>query len=357
MRVLQLIDSLAAGGAERMAVNYANALGDEVSFSGLVATRGEGNLKNRLSPKVEYLFLHKKHVLDVSALMRLHRFVLGNKIEIIHAHSSSFFMAVLLKFVCWKLKIVWHDHNGNRLQTVIEKQRLLQFFSFFFNGIVACNPDLKMWSESNLKVSKVSYLPNFSLGSEGEIKKTILQGSSGKRIICLANLRYPKNHLTLLKAFADSKAINDGWTLHCLGQDYKDDYSECLHNFIRKNQIDQQVFFYGSCQDVFSALKQADIGVLLSTHEGFPVTLLEYGMSSIAVLSSHVGYCSKLIHDRETGFLVSPQDLEQIKERLDILAEDKSLRFLFSQKLHTFVTENYSQKAVMKSVLAFYQSL
>lgn len=44
MRILQLIDSLEAGGAERMAVTYANALVQEIAFSGLVATRKEGPL-------------------------------------------------------------------------------------------------------------------------------------------------------------------------------------------------------------------------------------------------------------------------------------------------------------------------
>ena len=34
MGILQLIDSLEAGGAELMVVNYANALVDQVSFSG-----------------------------------------------------------------------------------------------------------------------------------------------------------------------------------------------------------------------------------------------------------------------------------------------------------------------------------
>lgn len=42
MRILQIIDSLAIGGAEKMAVNFANALVEEVEFSGLVATRKEG---------------------------------------------------------------------------------------------------------------------------------------------------------------------------------------------------------------------------------------------------------------------------------------------------------------------------
>ena len=34
MRIAQVIDSLDVGGAEQMAVNYANALLKEISFSG-----------------------------------------------------------------------------------------------------------------------------------------------------------------------------------------------------------------------------------------------------------------------------------------------------------------------------------
>ena len=65
MRILQIIDSLEAGGAERMAVNYANALADKIDFSGLVATRKEGALRNQLSINVSYLFLNKKRLLIV----------------------------------------------------------------------------------------------------------------------------------------------------------------------------------------------------------------------------------------------------------------------------------------------------
>jgi hypothetical protein len=43
-----------------MAVNYANALADEIDFSGLVSTRKEGSLVNQINSNVEYLFLDRK---------------------------------------------------------------------------------------------------------------------------------------------------------------------------------------------------------------------------------------------------------------------------------------------------------
>ena len=57
MRILQVIDSFDVGGAEKMAINYANALAEKIEFSGIVATRKEGELKSQISPKVSSYFL------------------------------------------------------------------------------------------------------------------------------------------------------------------------------------------------------------------------------------------------------------------------------------------------------------
>ncbi len=113
MRIIQLIDSLEAGGAERMAVNYANSLVDKIEFSGLVATRKEGALLKEINPKVAYFFLNRKKKVDLQALLKLKRFVKFHKVTHIHAHSSSFFLAFLLKAILPSLKIIWHDHYGN----------------------------------------------------------------------------------------------------------------------------------------------------------------------------------------------------------------------------------------------------
>ena len=107
MKVLQLIDSLHAGGAERVAVNFANALVSKTDGSFICATREEGVLKNSINKSVSYLFLNKIHTLDIRAIKRLHNYVRINDIDIIHAHSSSFFLATLVKFLN-NTKIKWY---------------------------------------------------------------------------------------------------------------------------------------------------------------------------------------------------------------------------------------------------------
>ena len=71
MRIVQIIDSLEIGGAERMAVNYANVLSEKTEFSGLIASRKEGLIISELIDGVSYLFLKKKKKIDVKAVFRL----------------------------------------------------------------------------------------------------------------------------------------------------------------------------------------------------------------------------------------------------------------------------------------------
>ncbi|MBS3738558.1 glycosyltransferase family protein [Mesohalobacter halotolerans] len=81
INVLQLIDSLDAGGGERMSVHLANALSEQVNFSSLLASRRSGILEKDILPKV---------------------------------------------------KIIWHDHYGYRHRTSIKQNLPLLFSSLLY---------------------------------------------------------------------------------------------------------------------------------------------------------------------------------------------------------------------------------
>jgi hypothetical protein len=87
----QIIDSLEAGGSERMAISYANALAEQIDFSGLVATRKKV-LTVKLSSKVDYL-LNKKSSLDLLAVFALRRYIVKNRITVVHTQHFFFLSA------------------------------------------------------------------------------------------------------------------------------------------------------------------------------------------------------------------------------------------------------------------------
>ncbi len=352
VRILQLIDSLETGGAERMAINYANTLAEVIPLSALVATRKEGALKEQLSDKVTYLFLNKKGRLGLSAVLRLRKFILQHKIDVIHAHSTSFFTAVAVKLIHPKLRIVWHDHNGNRAHTRGAMNKTLKWSSSFFWGVLTVNQELEKWAKQNLFTKNIQYFPNFIPTAKTDVvSETYLKGEKGKRIVFLANLRNPKNHLQVLKAFAASQATTLGWSLHLIGNDYADTYSEALKDFILKNDLQEAIFIYNSRNDIEHILSQASIGILGSTYEGFPVTLLEYGKANLCVLSTQVGYCKDIIQDSKSGLLFSPDNLSEITDKLNYALLSKTDRINYANALNSFVMDNYIDKVIISKYL------
>jgi glycosyltransferase involved in cell wall biosynthesis len=356
MRVLQIIDSLHAGGAERMAVNYANALVDKVEFSGIVITRAEGILQKQLRPEVFYSFLNKKKTIDLAAIYRLKRMVIDHKIDILHAHGTSFFTAFLFKIFYFRIKIVFHEHYGGRAKQSFFKNMPLLFCSLFFNKILVVTKELEQWFLKK-RFSQVIFFPNFAVFDEKEKAVTQLFGNNDKRIICLANLKNPKNHQLLVRAFYESDIIKEGWTLHLVGKNYKDQYASVLQKKIDDLGISKHVYLYDTKSDIKNILSQSTIGVLCSSFEGFPVTLLEYGLAKLAVVASDVGFCSKIIIDNKTGLLFKPNSYEKLTFSLKKMSADEKLRNQLSTNLNTLVIDNFSAQIVILNLVILYKEM
>ncbi|MGB7841875.1 MAG: glycosyltransferase [Salinimicrobium sp.] len=357
MRVLQLIDSLRSGGAERMSVTYANALAKRIDASYLCCTRMEGLLKADLSPRVGYLFLNKKSTLDLKAFGELRKLVKRNKIDLIQAHSSSWFLALLVKLSLSGVKLVWHDHYGRELKE--RKTGALQLASRYFDGIISVNADLKSWAEEKLNIKHVTFFRNF-LSESNSISipaKYPLLGGRGDdfKVLCLANLRPQKDHLNLLQAFDTVQKVHSQVSLHLLGKDKGDNYSNELKDFVRRNGLESKVFFYGEQPNVQELLLQADLGVLSSVSEGLPLALLEYGRAGLPVVCTAVGECPEVIGT--TGLLVAPLDSGELSNAILSYLKNTKERKTAAENYRKKIMEQFSEKAVIPGTINFYEKI
>jgi glycosyltransferase involved in cell wall biosynthesis len=351
MRIIQIIDSLEAGGAERMAVNYANALSTKIEFSGLVATRKEGVLFHQINSDVSYFFLNKKKAIDFSAIFKLHSFVIKNKVTHIQAHSTSFFLAFLLKLMRPSLQLIWHDHYGDSEFLDKRPTNALKMTLPFFNGIIAVNQKLKVWAEQKIKFKNTVYLPNFPSEEKNSNAQTVLKGVSGKRIVCLANLREQKDHFLVLKIARILQKTHPEWTFHLIGKDFDDIYSKKIKDSIAAFALEKNVFLYGTQQDIENILNQSTIGILTSQSEGLPVALLEYGWYQKPVVVTNVGEIAALVKNGENGFIVAAQQECLFYDALVELIENEVLQQEFGKALYTMINAIYSKKVVMEQYL------
>jgi glycosyltransferase involved in cell wall biosynthesis len=352
MRIVQIIDTLTIGGAEKMAVNYANSLAKRIEFSGIIPTREEGVLKKQLIDEVGYLFLRKKRVLDFAAFWRLRKYCKENKIDYVHAHGSSFFTAFFLKMIHPKIQIIWHDHYGNSEFLNERKSFVLNFCSYSFKGIITVNKNLEKWAKDNLKCKKVIYLPNFTTIDFPNYENSFLLGNEGKRILCLANLRVQKNHFLLLEIAEKLKFSHPDWSFHLVGNDLNDAYSKEIKTIIKEKNLNN-VFIYGAKNDTINIIKQSEITILTSDSEGLPVALIEYGLLSKATATTAVGEIPLLIKNEENGFVVPAKDSNRFYEALVKIIDDKNLRKKIGENLHKTISETNSEKSVLDNYLAW----
>lgn len=357
MRIVQVIDSLHVGGAERMAVNYANALSEKIEFSGLVATRKEGSLKSQLASKVDYLFLDKKMAIDFPAIFRLRTYCKKNNIDVIHAHGTSFFIAFLLKIFHRSVKIAWHEHKGARSTESLRQNRFLSFCSKYFSGIIVVDHALENWCSTTLNFKKVIYLPNFTLFSNTEKKLTRLKGKEGRRILCLANLRFPKNHSLLIEVAAKIKQKYPDWSFHLVGNDFDDAYSKSLKQMIKNHSLEETVYIYGLREDTANIIEQSEITILTSLSEGLPVALLEYGLYKKATVATNVGEIPLIIEDGISGLTVPSQDAELFSRALENVITDPVLRKDLGETLGQKIKEKHSQEAVIEVYLKWLKTI
>lgn len=356
INVLHIIDSLLTGGAETIAVNTVNELNKVNNIKAfLCCTRKEGPLFENITDVSKYCFLDKKKIIDFKALKRLSKFIKKNEISILHAHTTSFFIAVLIKFRFPSLKIIWHNHTGSNEDLYSLRLFFIKFCSCFFSAVLNVSIPLKKWVSSNLYVKQNYMLNNFA-NLTNLSKNTNLVGD-GIKIVCLAALRPEKDHLNLLNAFKEILFLKNDISLHLVGTNYNDSYFKSIQQYIVDNKLKNKVFIYGNCKDVNYILSQASLGVLASKSEGLPISLLEYGLKSLPVVVTNVGECSEVVKNTITGCLVEKENTKELKEAILFNLKENEKSKILGVNLNKFVIKKYGVKNYINELLNIYRNI
>ncbi|WP_299155682.1 glycosyltransferase [uncultured Christiangramia sp.] len=352
MKVLQVIDTLDAGGAERMAVNCANALAGKIEASHICCTRREGLLRNEIKAEVGFLFLNKRSSLDLWAFRKLLKYVKKYQISIVHAHSTSIFLCTLLKiYLGSKIRLIWHDHYGKSEFLENRPKTILKLLSGYIDGVIAVNQKLAEWSKIHLKCSHIQVIRNFILPKTRRPRGfTLLKGSpTDFKFICVANLRPQKDHISLLEAF--EKLDLENVSLHLLGKSFQDDYSVRVLKKIENSERKDAIFYYGSQEDVDAYLNEADVAILSSISEGLPLALLECGFAGLPVIYTKVGQCPEVMGNY--GLQVPPSSVPALSSAMKSMYLEPELK----QKGLSFrerIELNYSAATNVTEIIDFY---
>lgn len=114
--------------------------------------------------------------------------------------------------------------------------------------------------------------------------------------------------------------------------------------FVEQNALSERVSFRGwvQGQDLESVLRESDILVLPSYHEGLPNAMIEAMAAGLAVIVSTVGNVPDIVTDGREALLVPPKDVDRLEDAMIRLLEDEELRDELGRRAHAFAAENFS---------------
>lgn len=163
-----------------------------------------------------------------------------------------------------------------------------------------------------------------------------------KSIITVGSLGQRKNHSLLINAF--SKIDDREYKLYILG---KGEEESNLKNLVNKLDLNERVVFLGFDNNPYKYLSKCEIFVLASNSEGFPNVLVEAmvcgcsvistdclsGPREILALNSDITFQLKdKIELAEYGILTPVKNIEKMKEAMNLIIDDESLRKKYKYK-------------------------
>ncbi len=128
------------------------------------------------------------------------------------------------------------------------------------------------------------------------------------------------------------------WELHIGGFGSE---LERLKAASRRHSLDRRIFFHGRISDPYDFLKDKDAGILYSTSEGSPNSLLEYMTMSLVVIASRIEGVRDIIEDGIDGLLVDPSSTDDLSTSIRNLIENPELRYRLATSAHQKIQREY----------------
>ena len=146
----------------------------------------------------------------------------------------------------------------------------------------------------------------------------------GLRVLCVGWLNERKNTLGAIEAFAQAVARGAEGTLVIAGQTKEPAYHQKVLDAIARHQLTARVELLGHIDHrrLMEELAKASKFLLPSRQENSPMAIAEAMAAGLPVIASNRCGMPFMVTENETGFLIEPEDTEQIAERLTWLLQD-----------------------------------
>ncbi len=311
MKILQVIDQLGPGGAERVCINIANLLHDNKQDVKLIVFNKIGPLFQLINKEIEIVVLESKKN-KLKAYKKLIKEV--KQADIVHIHirkSFKFVKKTLLAFGV-KKKLILHDHYGE----IAVNKRIPTFYRSFYQPdfYIGCSKSLTSWATNivGMNPKKVFFISNLVLKYNSNKPKDF----DKKGIVLVGNLKPVKNHVFAVKL---AKKLDLDLTIYTSKNENK--YFKRLVKEIEEIYSKDRVHFMYNKINVQEDLFQYDFALNPSLSESGPLVLLEFLAQGLPFLTYNTGEIVKYVQSKFPDLVIDDFDMNTWEERVQTLNE------------------------------------
>jgi glycosyltransferase involved in cell wall biosynthesis len=369
--ILQVLPALMSGGVEREVMDTAEALVQE-GYRSFVASSGgrqvtqlyqQGSRHFSLSLDSKNPFVIIRNIWKLKYLVKVH------DIDIIHAQSrapawSAYYAAKLAG--CHFVTTIHGAHGTkglgkklyNSVMTKGEKVIAVSEFiadyakeNYKFDNkklqVIHCGTNIHKFNYDEIDTKRITDL----------VKS--LRIPTDKPIIMLpGRLTRSKGHLFLLEAIKQlpSKSI----TCLFVGEDTKHlAYREELQNKINEYGLNDTVIITSNVSDMPAMYALSDVVACVSTKpESFGLISIEAQAMGRMVIATNLGGIRETIIHGETGWLIEPNNIEDLIETINkILSADVSTRLSNAKTTRKHIERNFSLATMGKRIINIYKEV
>jgi glycosyltransferase involved in cell wall biosynthesis len=333
--IVQVIDMLNIGGAERVLVtlsNILNAHGQEVT---VLTTVRKGALAAQLDKDINQINLERKSKWNLNDMRRLVRIL--TQYDVVHVHSSYNLRYVFLasKIFGLKKKIFFHEHFGDI--EINKEVKWHQRFIYPKTIMICVSRKLRDWAIAKAAVSeeKIFLLRNIVLKNKEENiflkeKNDIIQ------LVMVANIRPSKNIGFAIELMAELMQ-----TLSChltiIGQTPDDVHHEKIKMLIDGKKLAKNISIKTDVMNVQPLLKGFHLAIHTAKSESGPLVLIEYLAQGLPFITYNTGEVVEQITND------MPQLVMENFETIEWAERIKEILTLPQNKLHSQLTMLYER--------------
>jgi L-malate glycosyltransferase len=362
MKVLHLNAGNETGGGMVHILSLLNQLNRDEFFLGLLE-HGTFEVKAK-ELAIHTIVFEQTSRYDLSVLFKIIQFIKTNNIDIVHTHGAR--ANLYGYFIRMFSKVVWmttvhsdprNDFLGRGIKGNVFTRLNLTVLKKPDHYFAISNRFADMMGEFGVQRNKITTILNgidFDKKSTNQISYEDLKLNPQDFVILMVARFDPvKRHELAIFAmenvikkypFAKLIFVGDG------------PIRQSMEELVKKVNLTANVKFLGHRENVDAYFKLADITLLTSKTESFPLVLLESSKEKTPVITTDVGGVNDMIPDPSYGFVLENDKVEDIsnaiKAAIELKEQDKLKEM--GEKLFTYTSRNFSIQSTADSIYQTY---